>query len=500
MAVRLPAEFEARMKQILGDEYDAFLESYDQPRKFGLRVNTVKISSEEFERISPFHLTPIPWIPGGYYYLEEDRAARHPHYFAGLYYLQEPSAMTPASVLDVMPGQRVLDLCAAPGGKATALGAKLKGEGLLVANDISATRARALLRNIELFGIPNSYVTNAAPARLAQIFPEFFDRILVDAPCSGEGMFRKDEDVIRAWHPGKSEECAALQKEIVVRACSMLRPGGRLLYSTCTFSPLENEEMIAYLLRECPEMHLIPIPYREGFSEGLEQYGEEMKNCVRLWPHKIGGEGHFMALLEKEETGEHISVRMEVPGSMLEEAGLPALGKKERPKRKGKGADKGRKDIANSGKKASGKGEAAEYALVEEFFKQIGAQAFLKDSLEVRSGQAYLSAVSAQLYAGVPFLRNGLYLGEVRKDRFEPSQPLALALKPGEVNCVFNLSSADERLLRYLRGETIVLDQEDSLANGWKLVCADGHPLGWGKLAGTVLKNKYPAGWRIRNF
>ena len=234
---QLPQEFLERMEHMLGEEYPAFLQSYEEPRKFGLRVNTMKISVEEFQRLAPFHLTPIPWIPNGFYYEREDDPARHPFYYAGLYYLQEPSAMTPASILPVMQGEHVLDLCAAPGGKATALGAKLAGEGLLVANDISASRAKALLKNLEIFGIRNSFVTNAYPAKLAEQFAGAFDKILVDAPCSGEGMFRKDLANARVWSLEKVKECAKTQHEIIRQAVSMLRPGGLLLYSTCTFSP-----------------------------------------------------------------------------------------------------------------------------------------------------------------------------------------------------------------------------------------------------------------------
>ena len=251
---QLPQEFLERMEHMLGEEYPAFLQSYEEPRKFGLRVNTMKISVEEFQRLAPFHLTPIPWIPNGYYYEREDDPARHPFYYAGLYYLQEPSAMTPASILPVMQGEHVLDLCAAPGGKATALGAKLAGEGLLVANDISASRAKALLKNLEIFGIRNSFVTNAYPAKLAEQFAGAFDKILVDAPCSGEGMFRKDLANARVWSLEKVKECAKTQHEIIRQAVSMLRPGGLLLYSTCTFSPEENEQTIASLLQEHPEL------------------------------------------------------------------------------------------------------------------------------------------------------------------------------------------------------------------------------------------------------
>ena len=267
----------------------------------------MKISVEEFQRLAPFHLTPIPWIPNGFYYEREDDPARHPFYYAGLYYLQEPSAMTPASILPVMPGEHVLDLCAAPGGKATALGAKLAGEGLLVANDISASRAKALLKNLEIFGIRNSFVTNAYPAKLAEQFAGAFDKILVDAPCSGEGMFRKDLANARVWSLEKVKECAKTQHEIIRQAVSMLRPGGLLLYSTCTFSPEENEQTIASLLQEDTRMRLVEIPWQEGFSHGRPDLADgnvELEKCIRIFPHRMGGEGHFLALLYKKKEGE----------------------------------------------------------------------------------------------------------------------------------------------------------------------------------------------------
>ena len=304
---QLPQEFLERMEHMLGEEYPAFLQSYEEPRKFGLRVNTMKISVEEFQRLAPFHLTPIPWIPNGFYYEREDDPARHPFYYAGLYYLQEPSAMTPASVLPVMPGEHVLDLCAAPGGKATALGAKLAGEGLLVANDISASRAKALLKNLEIFGIRNSFVTNAYPAKLAEQFAGAFDKILVDAPCSGEGMFRKDLANARVWSLEKVKECAKTQHEIIRQAVSMLKPGGLLLYSTCTFSPEENEQTIASLLQEHPELQLVELPWYEGFAHGRPELADgnpELTKCVRIFPHRMAGEGHFLALLYKKKDGE----------------------------------------------------------------------------------------------------------------------------------------------------------------------------------------------------
>ena len=233
----LPLPFLERMKEMLGDDYDAFLESYENPRTYGLRVNTAKLSCQDFQALSPFPIRPIPWINTGYFYEEESRPARCPYYQAGLYYLQEPSAMTPASRLPIEPGDFVLDLCAAPGGKATALGAALNDTGFLLANDISTSRARALLRNLELFGMKNMLVTDEKPAKLAQRFPAFFNKILLDAPCSGEGMFRKEEALARDWTPEKSAELSDIQKDLILKAADMLRPGGMLLYSTCTFSP-----------------------------------------------------------------------------------------------------------------------------------------------------------------------------------------------------------------------------------------------------------------------
>lgn len=244
----LPDKFCDEMKRILGDEYEDYLASMDVSRKYGLRVNTAKISVEDFLKITPFELTPIPYISNGFYYDEKEQPSKHPYYFAGLYYLQDPSAMTPASRLPVEEGDVVLDLCAAPGGKATELGAKLHGTGLLIANDISSKRAKALLKNIELFGVENSFIVTEYPAKLVEYFTGFFDKILIDAPCSGEGMFRKDPAMVKAWEQNGPEFYAKLQREILEQALPMLKEGGMLLYSTCTFSPLEDEGSVQYLL------------------------------------------------------------------------------------------------------------------------------------------------------------------------------------------------------------------------------------------------------------
>ncbi len=457
--LNLPAAFTEKMKTILGEEYDAFLTSYGEPRNFGLRVNTAKISPEEFVRLTPFHLTAIPWVENGFYYEEQDAPSRHPFYHAGLYYLQEPSAMTPASRLPVHPGERVLDLCAAPGGKATELGAKLRGEGILAANDISASRARALLKNVEVFGIPNSFLINEVPSRIADRFGEFFDKILVDAPCSGEGMFRKDPDVAKVWNEEKPYACAKIQKEIILQAAKMLRPGGMMLYSTCTFSPEENEQVIAYLLKEREDMHLMEMEDYEGFAKGrpdLADGNPQLEKCVRIWPHRMAGEGHFLALLKKD-------------GDAKPQGTTPAPS----------GISK------------------AERRILEEFLKDVSKKLDL-DRIEVRKGQVYYVTGHLNDCRGMKFLRNGLYLGELKKDRFEPGQAFAVALKKEEYASVIDLDWRDERVVRYLKGETIQVDDvRVTHKKGWQLVCVNGYPLGWGKLVNGQLKNKYLASWRM---
>ena len=470
----LPQSFLDSMKEILGEDYEAFLAGFDGQRQYGLRVNTLKMNLEEFERIAPFHLKKVPWISNGYFYEAEDVPAKHPFYSAGLYYLQEPSAMTPASRLKVQPGERVLDLCAAPGGKATELGAALQGEGLLVANDINTARARALLRNLELFGISNSFVTNEPPHVLAERFPEFFHKIMVDAPCSGEGMFRKNPAVVDSWQEKGPEYFSKLQREIIVQAADMLLPGGMMFYSTCTFSPLENEKTITHLLKERPDMEVIPMEDYEGFAEGLTSYrgevfDESCKLCRRIWPHKMSGEGHFMALLHKKN-GIQQQVQQTVSQSSIWWEKCKGLNKEQK-------------------------------AAAEDFFSHVNI-AYDEKRIDVRGDNLYYLPAPKYDGRGLHFLRNGLFMGEFKKKRFEPSQPFALALHAQDFDQVLDFPADDERLSRYLRGET--LDVSDLIAGekkrkGWQLVMVAGHPLGFGKLVNNNLKNKYPAGWRKNN-
>lgn len=467
----LPQKFCEEMKKLLGDEYEDYLASMSDRRKYGLRVNTSKISVEEFEKISPFKLRRIPYVSNGFYYEENVQPAKHPYYFAGLYYLQDPSAMTPASRLPVTPGEAVLDLCAAPGGKATELASKLGGTGVLVANDISSKRAKALLKNIELSGVENSFIVTESPARLGKYFSGFFDKILIDAPCSGEGMFRKEPSMIKAWEQNGPEFYSRLQREILEQALPLLKEGGMLLYSTCTFSPLEDEGSVEYLLSLDEELKLVEIDGYDGFVKGKpEMIGSsdrELEKCVRIFPHKLDGEGHFLALFQK--------------GDKLSEE------------------DAARK-IAMSHKETRGGLKGGDQELFHAFAKNL-CRDFENKRIENKNGMLYYMPENLPQMRGLRFLRSGLFLGEIKKKRFEPSQSLAMALKKTDYKKTLDLMAEDDRVLRYLKGETLVLSVEEvakiGASGGWVLVCVDGYPLGWGKLTGSSLKNKYHPGWRL---
>ena len=462
--IELPKAFIEEMKELLGEEYPAYLATYERPVRQGLRINLQKLTQEKWEALDPFGCEPVPWIQNGYYTEKEEGEekgfgpSRHPYYYAGLYYIQEPSAMTPASRLPVKPGERVLDLCAAPGGKATELGCRLAGKGFLVANDISNSRAKALLKNLELTGLPNYYVTSEDPEKLRRCFPEYFHKILIDAPCSGEGMFHKEPQMARYWEEKPPAYYAGIQKNLILQGADMLRPGGMLLYSTCTFSKKENEEVIAFLLKERPDMEIIaPAPYKD-FSKGFSLEGEteeinrQLEKCIRLFPHKISGEGHFAALLRKkgkpaeEKTVKEKSVSLPLP--------------------------------------------------VQDFLKMATVD-FSAGTFKMEGERVFFLPEGGKM-PRLRYLRTGLYLGDVKKNRFEPSQAFAMALSPETFDSCIDLSSKDIRTLKYLKGETIdTSDLPAARKKGWQLVCVDGFVLGWGKLNGGILKNKYYPGWRL---
>ena len=461
---QLPEAFLLKMQELLGEEFGQYLESFKEEWMPGLRVNTLKLSPGELAELVPWNLEPVPWADNGFYYdgtLDGEvlRPSKHPAYYAGLYYLQEPSAMTPAAMLPVVPGDRVLDLCAAPGGKSTELASKLKGRGMLVSNDISYSRARALLKNLELAGAANICVTSEAPEKLAGVWPEFFDKILVDAPCSGEGMFRRDEDMVKDWNEKGPEYYVPIQRQILSQAAAMLRPGGYMLYSTCTFSVEEDEENVAYVLEEFPQMQLccLDLDKVPGACGGFGLSG-----CMRLFPHRLKGEGHFLALMRKkggEDGGKEILPPMD-PGT---------AGKRVRAVEKEKELDA--------------------------FLRQSGAE-WDYERIVIHQDNAYYLPEGLAWNLPLRFLRTGLFLGELKKGRFEPSQALAMSMKAGQFPNTVSFPGGDSRVLRYLKGETISLEGDEGPVKGWCLAAMEGFPLGWAKGTGMSLKNKYYPGWR----
>ena len=427
----LPEAFLARMRDQLGEEYPDFLQSLERPRAVALRYNPLKGDAPAMD----FAGENVPWEPMGYYYDPETRPGLHPYHEAGVYYLQEASAMAPVALLDPQPGERVLDLCAAPGGKTTQIAGRMNGEGFLLCNEINPKRAKILARNIERMAVSNALVTNEHPEHLAERFPGFFDRVLVDAPCSGEGMFRKEEAAVTDWSQETVEMCARRQAEILHSAAAMLRPGGRLVYSTCTFAPEEDELAVAAFLEAHPEFEpeILDAPWFDAVENGGH----------RLWPHKLLGEGHFAAVLRKVG-GEEGDITP-IPGEKL-------------PKEWVSFAKELKIDLP-AGKAVS--------------FGQnlFWAPAELPDLRRLK------------------VMRPGLELGEVKKGRFEPAHALALWLKSCANTVSFEADGPEIR--EYMHGNVLPGTQK-----GWCLVKAGGYSLGWAKGDGRQLKNHYPKGLR----
>ena len=427
----LPEAFLERMKHQLGEEYGAFLQSLERPRAVALRFNPLKGEVPQIDSVGE----PVPWEPMGYYYDPQARPGLHPYHEAGVYYLQEASAMSAVALLDPQPGEKICDLCAAPGGKTTQIAGRMMGEGFLLCNEINPKRAKILGRNIERMGVANALVTNEHPQNLANKYAGFFDRVLIDAPCSGEGMFRKEEAAVTDWSQETVEMCARRQAEILHSGAQLLKPGGRLVYSTCTFAPEENELAIENFLEHHPEFVRQPVeaPWFTPAGEG----------AFRLWPHKLLGEGHFAAVLRKTDA---------------EEGDIPLISGEKLPKE------------------------------WESFAKE----------LEIRLPEGKALLFGSSLYwvpeampdiRRIKVVRPGLELGEVKKNRFEPAHALALWLK----NCenFQNFPAESEEIRKYMEGQVI-----PGTCRGWCLVTVDGYSLGWGKGDGTGIKNHYPKGLR----
>lgn len=458
--ITLPQAFVERMREQLGAEADAFFASYESPRAYGLRRNPLKQTAEQFERLMPWQLEPVGWADEGYYYSDADRPGKHVYHEMGLYYIQEPSAMCVAQIADPQPGEVVLDLCAAPGGKSTQLAGRMAGEGLLVCNEIVPNRAKILAQNIERMGVKNAVVLNHSPQELEVRFPAFFDRIVVDAPCSGEGMFHKEEAALTEWSPENVQMCAQRQRDILACAVNMLCPGGVLVYSTCTFASAEDEDMIRWLLDKYPDLTLQPID-----TAALDISDGEIRGTGRIYPHRQRGEGHFVARLMKG------GIRL--PRQSAVRVSDDSSGKRDK---KGK---KKMKDAAPTDAWAGYEAFAKQYLRCE-----------LNGCRQMFGDQLYLVPQEMPDLRGMKVLRPGLHLGTDKKNRFEPSHALALALRADQVSQVCETDEPEQ----YLRGMTLSCDPA---LDGWVLVTYQGMPLGWGKASRGVVKNHYPKGLRI---
>lgn len=464
--VTLSGKYCENIKRILGEEgFQCYMESFSEKPLQALRVNTAKASLEEWKKICPFDTEEIPWCRNGFIINGSTKAeiSKHPYYFAGLYYIQEPSAMVPASILQIENGDRVLDLCAAPGGKAVEIAAKLDGSGLLVANDISASRAAALAKNLQMAGALNTIVTAETPERLSLHFKGYFDKILLDVPCSGEGMFRRKPDMVKDWLDKGPSYYAAIQKDILKEAYNMLKPGGSLVYSTCTFSIEEDEGMVQWFIDTYKDMEICEVPHKEGFSYGrpdLLYHGcEELKRCIRIFPHIAKGEGHFAALLNKKENNmaeKHITEKR-----------------------------------INISKKTN-KTDKNEW---QNEIKEFVPEKYLQDCYPVKNKDTiYLVPEETAGIKNLRYIQNGLIAGSFKK-RFEPSCQLALSKVSDTYKNRLLLRAGDIDVIKYLKGETININES---YKGWVLVTVDGFPLGWGKADGCGrLKNKYNTGWRM---
>ena len=439
----LPEAFLNRMESQLGAEFPEYLASLERPRAVALRLNPLKTG--DFPEL-PFMGDPVPWAQYGYYYDPQARPGLHVWHEAGLYYLQEASAMAPVELLDLQPGELVCDLCAAPGGKSTQIAGKMMGEGLLVCNEINPKRARILSRNMERMGVANALVLNHHPSELERHFAGAFDRVLVDAPCSGEGMFRKEEAAVTDWSEETVAMCARRQQEILATAAKLLRPGGRLVYSTCTFAPAEDEGAISLFLKLHPDFSIEKVEataLSPGSAALVEEPAKDIENTFRLWPHRQYGEGHYAAVLRKAGD-EPSSMEPSKPGKLPKEW--------------------------------------------SDFAKDLGI--LLPPGKPVQFGTSlFWVPEEAPDLKGLKVLRPGLELGECKKGRFEPAHALALWLKT--CKSVQDYPADSPEIARYLHGEVIPSENR-----GWTLVTAGKLSIGWGKGDSRILKNHYPKGLR----
>lgn len=492
--LNLPEQFKTRMKEYLEVSYEAFIASYETSEVKGIRLSSffrgdgpfamgslpLSVESVEGQNESGANWQKVVWCDNGYFLNADDfneiRPGKHPLHEAGAYYIQEPSAMAPVAYMDIRPGDRVLDLCASPGGKSTQIAALLRGEGILVSNEIMPDRAKILSENIERMGVRNALVISEDPRNISDRFYGFFDKILVDAPCSGEGMFRRSDVAINEWSLDNVANCAKRQEWILDEAAKMLRENGTLCYSTCTFSKEENELQIVNFLERHEEFSLGEMTKFEGMRSGFAA-GEYESVGVRIFPHEANCEGHYLCKLVKkrrmsgQENGCHED---EAVNKVMPLGGFePELSKK----------------------------DAADLKEMYKFFDEtFSEESDFKEYIKERKitrfkDRVYLLPKECPKLDGLKVLRPGLHLGTILKNRFEPGHALAKCLSCYDVKRAYILEPDGDEAKKYIAGETFNFDGD---LPGWYVVFAGIYPLGWGKLTNSIMKNHYPKGLRKR--
>lgn len=453
-----PPEWVRRMEALLGPEAEPFLAAVADPAP-GLRVNTLRLPAARFAAMAPFALGPLAFPPEGFRLLDAGpRPGRHPWHAAGLFYLQDPGAMAVGALVDPRPGERVLDLAAAPGGKATHLAARMGGEGVLVANDVHAGRARELAGNLERCGVRNALVTNESVERLAGHFGPWFHRVLLDAPCSGESMFHKSDAARSDWSPASVLGCARRQKELLSEAARCVAPGGLLVYSTCTFAAEENEGAVGDFLAAHPGWEVEPLPAPPGAAPGRPEWvpgggDARTRETLRLWPHRVPGAGHYVAALRRPADGAPEPLR-----------------------------------------DAAGSASGAARALLREWVEASLRGPLPEGEVLARGDELFLLPPGTPELGWLRVERPGLWLGTAARGRFEPAHALALWLPPCRARGIVELDPEGAEVAAYLRGETLASTGEP----GWVPVTAGGFALGWGKRVGSTVKNHLPKGLRQR--
>lgn len=461
--MKLPTEFEERMRTLLRADYSDFEAAMDTAPVRALRVNTLKYSVNDIEGDLGKALEPLSFCPEGFIF-DLEHIGSHPLHHSGAVYVQEPAAMAAVECTDILPGMRILDVCASPGGKSTQAAAKLRGEGLIVSNEIDPKRSKVLAQNIERMGVRNAVVTNTDSAELGKVYRGEFDLVIVDAPCSGEGMMRKNPLAVSEWSISNVKMCAERQREILENIAGTVKRGGRLLYSTCTFSPEENEMRIADFLRSHPDFRLVPVNerVRKVTADGLTEYGEEMRLCRRFYPHVSRGEGQFIALLERDAEAED--------GKPFEE-GKKKKGESKRPDKSSAAEEAAVKAFLSEVLTSEGIAEAEKYAVTND-----------------GEGNYYLS-VKIQMPKSVR--SRGVLVGTVQKGRVVPHHSFFMAYG-GHFKRQIRLTADDPRVKKYLHGESIEVDEP----NGFAAVLVCGAAVGGAKITLGEAKNYYPKGLR----